>query len=176
MRAGYRLQLLLSRSEIAEGVRRLAAEIRKDYRDKNPVLIGVLRGGFVFLADLVRELDIPLSVDFAGVESYRGTESSGRVRVTHGVGLPIRGKDVLVVEDIVDTGRTTSHLLKYLRSKGPASLKLCVLLDKPSRREVEVHIDYLGFTVPDRFLVGYGLDIDQEHRHHPVIYVLDEGG
>ena len=176
METEHRLQTFISRAEIAQGVRRLAAEIRKDYQGKNPILIGVLRGAFVFLADLIRELDIPLSIDFAGVESYRGTESTGRVRVTHPVRLPIRGRDVLVVEDIVDTGRTTSHLLEYIRGEGPASLRLCALLDKPSRREVQVHIDYLGFTVPDRFLVGYGLDVDQQYRYLPDIHTIEEEG
>jgi len=174
MDSRHRLEPLISREEIVKAVRRLASEIRRDYREKAPLLVGVLRGAFVFLADLVRELEIPLSIDFVGVESYRATASTGVVRITHEVGLPIEGSHVLVVEDIVDTGRTTSHLLEYLRQRDPASLRLCALLDKPSRREVTVQIDYLGFTVPDRFLVGYGLDIDQRYRQLPDIYALEE--
>lgn len=175
MDSRHKLELLIPREEIAQAISRLATEIRRDYQRKAPLLVGVLRGAFVFLADLVRELEIPLSIDFVEVESYRATTSMGVVRITHEVSLPVQGRHVLVVEDIVDTGRTTSHLLEHLRRREPASLRLCALLDKPSRREVPVTIDYLGFTVPDRFLVGYGLDMDQQYRQLPAIYALEEG-
>lgn len=168
------MALVLSREQIADGVRRLASEIRRDYADKDPLLVGVLRGAFMFLADLVRELDISLEIEFVATESYRGTESTGHVEMTRDVGVPVQGRHVLVVEDIVDTGFTTGYLLEHLRVKGPASVRLCALLDKPSRRKRPVHIDYLGFTVPDRFLVGYGLDMDQKFRNLPAIYAVEE--
>lgn len=168
-------QILFTKDEIEATVKRLAAEIRQDYQDKHPLLIGVLKGSFVFLADLIRLLDFPLEVEFIRLSSYgRGRQSLGRVRVVQGLRSEIRGRDVLVVEDIVDTGLTTSFLLDYLRMKKPASLKLCSLTDKPSRREVPVTIDYLGFTVPDKFLVGYGLDWDEKFRNLPDICVLED--
>lgn len=167
-------QILFTRDEIEAAVKRLAAEIRKDYHGKCPLLIGVLKGSFMFLADLIRFLDFPLEVEFIKVSSYgRGRESSGKVRVVKGLSLPIKDRDVLVVEDIVDTGLTASFLLDYLRQKRPASLRLCTLTDKPSRRQVPVTVDYLGFTVPDKFLVGYGLDWDQRFRNLPDICYLE---
>jgi len=167
-------QILFTRDEIEAAVKRLAAEIRKDYHGKCPLLIGVLKGSFMFLADLIRFLGLPLEVEFIKVSSYgRGRESSGKVRVVKGLSLPIKDRDVLVVEDIVDTGLTASFLLDYLRQKKPASLRLCTLTDKPSRRQVPVTVDYLGFTVPDKFLVGYGLDWDQRFRNLPDICYLE---
>ena len=143
------LKILISRDEIAKAVDRLACEIKRDYQDKQPLLIGVLKGSFVFMADLIRQLDLPLELDFIRLSSY-GTarESSGKVRVVQGVKTPVKGRDVLVIEDIVDTGITISCLLNYLNKKKPASLKLCALTDKPSQRRVPVAIDYRGFTVP----------------------------
>jgi len=170
------LTIIISRGEVSDAVRRLAGAIRRDYRGKNPLLIGVLKGSFVFLADLVRALNIPLEVDFVQLSSYgRGRkESAGEVRVVREVGMPVEGRDVLVVEDIVDTGLSASLLLNYLSSKRPSSLKLCALLDKPSRRKVDVPIDYLGFTIPDKFVVGYGIDFDEKFRYLPDICVLEE--
>jgi hypoxanthine phosphoribosyltransferase len=170
-----KLKILISRDEIAKAVDRLASEIKRDYQGKQPLLIGVLKGSFMFMADLIRQLDLPLELDFIGLSSY-GTarESSGRVRVVQGVKTPIKGRDILVIEDIVDTGITISFLLDYLKKKKPASLKLCALTDKPSRRRVPVPIDYLGFTVPDEFIVGYGLDLDQRFRNLPDIYALED--
>jgi hypoxanthine phosphoribosyltransferase len=169
------LKILVSRDEIAKAVGRLAYEIERDYQDKQPLLISVLKGSFVFMADLIRQLALPLELDFVRLSSY-GTarESSGKVRVVQGVKAPVEGRDVLVVEDIVDTGITTSFLLDYLKKKKPASLKLCVLTNKPSRRRVPVSIDYLGFTVPNKFIVGYGLDCDQMFRNLPDIYTLED--
>ena len=193
----HKLKVLLSCQEIAAAVERLALEVRRDYlpahslrpfggaqgrqaqderaaQGMTPLLIGVLRGAFVFMADLVRALDIPLTLDFVRVSTYgRRTESSGRPRIVQGVRSPIKGQHVLVVEDIVDTGVTTRFLLDYLRQKGAASVKLCALLSKPARRRVEVNIDYLGFTIPDLFVVGYGLDLAQQYRHLPDICVLE---
>jgi len=170
-----KLKILISRDEIAKAVDRLASEIKRDYQGKQPLLIGVLKGSFMFMADLIRQLDLPLELDFIGLSSYGAArESSGRVRVAQGVKTPIKGRDVLVIEDIVDTGITISFLLDYLKKKQPASLKLCTLTDKPSRRRVPVSIDYRGFTVPNKFIVGYGLDCDQRFRNLPDIYALED--
>jgi len=169
-------RILFSREEIAAAVKRLAVEIRKDYLGKRPILIGILKGSFMFMADLIRFLDLTLEVEFIGLSSYRrGTESSGKVEVVQGLRSAIKGRHVLVIEDIVDTGLTTGFLLDYLRKKKPASLKLCTLTDKPSRRKAPVAIDYLGFTVPDKFLVGYGLDWDEKFRYLPDICFIEEG-
>jgi hypoxanthine phosphoribosyltransferase len=167
-------QILYSREEIASVVDRLAAEIARDYRDRDPLFIGILKGSFVFLADLVRRLDFPLELDFIRLSSYgSGRESSGTVRVVQGLRTGVRGRHLLVVEDIVDTGITVAFLLDYLKKKNPASVRLCALLDKPSRRRVPVTIDYTGITVPDKFLVGYGLDFDEKYRNLPDIYALE---
>ena len=169
------LKILISRDEIAEAVDRLAYEIKRDYQGKQPLLIGILKGSFVFMADLIRQLDLPLELDFIRLSSYGATrESSGKVRVIQGVKTNVKSRDVLVIEDIVDTGITTSFSLDYLKKRQPASLKLCVLTDKPSRRRIPVSIDYLGFTVPDKFIVGYGLDLDQKFRNLPDIYTLED--
>ena len=169
------LKILISRDEIAEAVDRLASEIKRDYQGKQPLLIGILKGSFMFMADLIRQLDLPLELDFIRLSSYgAATESSGKVRVVQGVKTPIKGRDVLVVEDIVDTGITISFLLDYLKKKKPASLKLCALTDKPARRRFPVPIDYRGFTVPNKFIVGYGLDLDQMFRNLPDIYVIED--
>ncbi len=168
------LHILFGRAEIEAAVSRLAAEITRDYHGKYPVLIGILKGSFMFMADLVRLLDFPLEVEFIRASSYgRGSQTSGRVKVGWSPPYPIKGRDVLVIEDIVDTGLTTSFLLDYLRKKKPASLKLCALTDKPSRRQVPVEIDYLGLTVPDKFLVGYGIDWDQKYRNLPDMYYVE---
>ena len=166
--------ILFTRQQIAATVSRLAGEIGGDYHDKHPVLIGCLKGSFIFLADLVRCLDFPLEVEFISLSSYgSGRQTSGKVKVVRGLRSPIKGRHVLVVEDIVDSGLTTAFLMDYLRKKKPASLKLCSLTDKPSRRLAPVAIDYLGFTVPDKFVVGYGLDYDQQFRHLPDICLLE---
>ena len=170
-----RMQGLLSRTEIDSAVKRLASEITVDYRDKNPILIGVLKGSFMFLADLVRQLDFPLELDFVRLSSYGSSrQTSGKVKMVHDLRLVVRDRHVLVVEDIIDTGITVSFLLDYLKSKKPASLRLCALMDKPSRRRVPVNIDYTGFTVPDKFLIGYGLDCDEQYRNLPDICVLED--
>jgi hypoxanthine phosphoribosyltransferase len=167
-------RVLVPHTEIASTVRRLALEITRDYCGKNPILLGVLKGSFIFLADLVRQLDFPLEVEFIRVASYGACrQTSGRVTMVQGLRAPVRGRQVLVVEDIIDTGVTVAFLLGYLARKRPASLRLCALLDKPSRRQADVAIDYLGLTVPDEFLVGYGLDCDEKYRHLPDICVLE---
>ena len=164
--------LRLSQYALEDG---LACEIARDYQGRRPLFVGVLKGSFVFMSDLVRQLDLPLELDFIRLSSYGpGRETSGRVRVVQRLDTSIRERDVLVVEDIVDTGITISFLLDYLKKKRPASLKLCALADKPCRRRVPVPIDYLGFTVPDKFLVGYGLDCSESFRNLPDIYVMED--
>ena len=172
----HKITVLFPRWQVEETLIRLAVEIGRDYRRKTPLLIGVLKGSFVFMADLIRLLNLSLEVEFVKLSSYGGgrKESSGRIKVEQGLRTPIEGRDVMIVEDIVDTGLTTGFLLDYLRKRKPASLKLCALLDKPSRRQTDVTIDYLGFTVPDKFIVGYGLDWDERFRNLPDICVLEE--
>ena len=172
-----KLGLLFDSQEIDTAVKQLAAELNRDYPGKRPILIGVLKGSFMFMADLIRHLDFPLDIEFVRLSSYgRGKESSGRIKEVQPLPVSVKGRDVIVIEDIIDTGFTVSFLLNYLRRQKPASLKLCALADKPSRRKVSVTIDYSGFTVPDKFLVGYGLDWDEQYRHLPGIYVLEEKG
>ncbi len=169
------LNVLVSRRGIAAVVKKLAEEIRRDYADRNPLLVGVLKGSFVFLADLVRAVDIPLQVDFVKLTSYgSGVQSSGLVTVLLDLNCSLEGRHVLVVEDIVDTGLTSSFLCDYLSRKGPASLRLCSFASKPSRRRVGIRIDYLGLEVPDKFVVGYGLDCAEKYRHLPDLCILKE--
>jgi len=169
--------ILFSREQIEAKVKKLAAEIREDYQDKHPLLIGILKGSFMFMADLIRLLDFSLELDFIRLSSYgRGRQTSGKIKVVQALRCPIKGRDVLVIEDIVDTGLTISFLLDYLQKRKPASLKLCALTDKPSRRQVPVTIDYLGFTAPNKFIVGYGLDWDEKFRNLPDICVLEGEG
>ena len=151
----------------------MAREISRDYRGKNPLIIGVLTGSFIFVADLVRAMEVPVTVDFVDAASYRATASTGEVAVTRNPGLELRGRHIILAEDIVDTGRTATHIMESLRQSGPASLRLCTLLDKPSRRTTKVQIDYVGFQVPDEFIVGYGLDLDESYRGFPDIYTLN---
>jgi len=165
---------LFPRAEIEAAVSRLASEITRDYHDKHPLLIGILKGSFMFMADLVRLLDFPLEMEFVRLSSYGSSrQTSGKVKVVQGLRSSITGRDVLVVEDIVDTGITIAFLLDYLKNEKPASLRLCSLTEKPSRRQVPVAIDYLGFTVPDKFVVGYGLDFDEKFRNLPDICFLE---
>jgi len=168
-------KVVITREEIANKVAELATQLRKDYREKNPLLIGILKGSFVFMSDLVRAMDIPVEIDFVRLASYgAGKNSSGKVKLIKDVETPIKDRHVLVVEDIIDRGLTVQFLLDYLSFRKPASLKLCALFDKPSRRKVEVPIDYVGFTVPDAFVVGYGLDLNEKFRHLPDLCVLEE--
>jgi hypoxanthine phosphoribosyltransferase len=168
-------KVIIPRDDIAEKVAELAALIRKDYKGKNPLVIGILKGSFVFMSDLVRAMNIPVEIDFVRLASYgAGTESSGKIKLVKDVETPIKDRHVLVVEDIVDRGLTVRFLLDYLSFRKPASLKLCALFDKPSKRKVEVPIDYLGFTVPDAFVVGYGLDFGEKFRYLPDLCVLED--
>ncbi len=170
-----KLQVLISRNELVAIIEKLAAAITKDYRAKNPLVIGILKGSFVFLSDLVRLLDFPLEVEFVRLSSYgSGQETSGKVEMVLGLKLDVKGRHVLVVEDIVDTGITLSYFMDYLKKKKPASLKLCALTEKTARHRVAVKIDYLGLEVPDKFIVGYGIDCDEKYRNLPDICVLEE--
>ena len=169
------MDVLISRQRIDEAVGRLAGEIRRDYAAGPPVLVGVLHGAFVFLADLARALELPVEIGFVGLSSYgSGTVSSGRMEVFHDLRIDIAGRDVVLVEDIVDSGHSVTYLYDYLRQRRPASLRFCCLLDKPARRQVPVAIDYCGFTIPNLFIVGYGMDFNGQYRHLPDIRVLKE--
>ena len=166
-------EILLTEEQIQARVAELGVQLTADYAGREPVLISVLKGSIVFLADLVRGVELPLSIDIMEVSSYgAATESSGQVRILKDLSNPIEGRDVLVVEDIIDTGLTLNYLLRYLREKGPATLRICCLLDKPARRLTEIEIDYVGFTIPDRFVIGYGLDYGERYRNLPYIGVL----
>lgn len=169
-----RLATMLSAEQIKERVRELGVEITRDYTAKPLVLVCVLKGSFVFAADLARAIDLPLRIDFLGVRSYgAGTETSGVVQIIQDLSRPIEREHVLLVEDIVDTGLTIAHLIDLLRTRGPASVRVCSLLHKPARARTKVGIDYLGFTIEDRFVVGYGLDFGEQHRNLPYIGILD---
>ncbi|MDD5191399.1 MAG: hypoxanthine phosphoribosyltransferase [Dehalococcoidales bacterium] len=171
----HRIAVLYPRAEIVTTIKKLAGELNKEYAGKNPVVIGVLKGAFVFMADLVRELSFPLEIDFVRLASYGEEQvSSGEVEILADIRLAVKGRHVLIVEDIIDTGKTIAFYKKYLKDKKPASIKICALLDKPSHREVKVEVDYIGMTVPDKFLVGYGLDWAEKYRNLPDICYVEE--
>jgi len=168
---------LISREAIARRVAELGAQISRDYAGRDLVMVGVLKGAFIFLADLVRELAFPVEIDFARLASYGGgTSPTGEVHITKDVELPLKDRDVLIVEDIMDIGYTLSFLKQHLATHRPRSLKICCLIDKRERREVEVQLDYTGFVVERGFLVGYGLDCGEKQRTLPEIYVIEEKG
>lgn len=167
------IEILISAEEIQKRIQVLGAEIARDYAGLNPLMIGVLKGACTFLSDLMRAADIPLAVEFMAISSYgAGMRTSGEVRILKDLDVAIEGRHILVVEDIVDTGLTLSYMLANLKSRGAASVKLAALLDKFERREKEVPIDYLGFQIPDKFVVGYGLDYADRYRNLPFIGVL----
>lgn len=168
-------KILISKTRIQARVAALAKKISRDYKGKHLVLIGILKGAFVFLADLVRNLSIPVSIDFIQVASYgASTASSGVIKIKKDIDLPVVGKDVLIIEDIIDYGYTLNYLLRFIGHKKPRSVKICSLLDKPSRRRVKVPIAYKGFTVPDKFIVGYGLDFSEKYRNLPFVGYLQK--
>jgi hypoxanthine phosphoribosyltransferase len=167
------VDVMLSREQLAARVEELGAEITRTYQGKELVMVGVLKGSFVFFADLVRAIDLPLRTDFLAVSSYGGnTESSGVVKFTQDLSRPIAGQHVVLVEDIVDTGLTMKYLLENLETRRPASLSVCSLLEKPDRAKVKIDIAFKGFTIPDAFVVGYGLDYDERYRNLPFLGVL----
>ena len=167
------IEILISEEQIRDRIRELGAQITRDYAGLNPLLIGVLKGACFFLSDLMRAVDTRLSIEFMAISSYgSSTRTSGEVRIMKDLDVPIEGRHILVIEDIVDTGLTLSYLLANLKSRGAASVKLAALLDKFERRQKEVTIDYLGFKIPDEFVVGYGLDFAERYRNLPYIGVL----
>ena len=168
-------KILFTQEEIWEKARELGAQITEDYRGKDLMLIGTLRGAVPWMADLMKHIDLDLEIDFVSASSYgSGTISSGEVKLKKDIELKIAGKDVLIVEDIIDTGNTLKALKDYFSIKKPNSIKVCTLLDKPSRRTADVQGDYVGFVVPDLFIIGYGLDFDQKYRNLPYISYLEE--
>ena len=169
---GEKLEVLLSEEQLKARVLEMGAAITRDYAHKPLKLVGVLKGSFVFMADLARAIDLPVKIDFIGTSSYAGTSTSGVVRITSDLSRPIEGEHVLLVEDIVDTGLTMKYLLENLDTRKPASVKICALLEKPARARTKVAIDYKGFEIPDVFVVGYGLDWDGRLRNLPYIAVV----
>lgn len=168
-----KINVLLSEEEVDARIKAIGEQISKDYEGKQIHMICVLKGGTFFMCELAKRISVPVSLDFMAVSSYGGdTKSSGVVKIVKDLDDAIQGKDVLVVEDIVDSGRTLSYLMEMLRDRKPASLKLCTLLDKPDRRVIDVPVDYTGFQIPDEFVVGYGLDYDQKYRNLPYIGIV----
>jgi len=172
---GQQKEIVYRREEIYKRVRELAGQIDRDYAGKELILIGILKGAFIFMGDLVRALKVPCTIDFVRCASYgSGSESSGKVVLSKDIETSIRNRDVLIVEDIIDTGLTLKYLVEWLKERNPRSLKVCALLDKRKRRKTPFEADYVGFTIDDGFLVGYGLDFDERYRFLPDIYVIRE--
>ena len=168
-------EILFSREEIDRRVRELAARISQDYAGSELIVIGILKGAFIFMADLIRSMTIPCQVDFARIASYGANAvSSGKVVLTKDIEMSIKGRDILIVEDIVDTGNTLSYFVEWLKERNPRSLKVCAFLDKRARRKVTFEADYVGFAIEDGFVVGYGLDFDEKARFLPDVYVMKE--
>lgn len=166
-------KVLISEDELNKTVKTLGEQISRDYKGKDLLLVSVLKGSIVFMADLMRAIDIPCKIDFMSVSSYgSGLKSSGVVRIIKDLDNNIEGKDVLIVEDILDSGKTLSYICEMLYARNPASIRICTLLDKPERREVEINADYIGKAVPNEFVVGYGLDYDEVYRNLPYVGVL----
>ena len=166
-------EVLVSEKQLKKRIKEMAEEITRDYAGKAPLMIGILRGSVIFMADLVRQIDLPITMDFMVVSSYgAGTVSSGLVNIKKDLEEDIKGRDVIIVEDILDTGNTLVKLTAELLRREPASLKLCVMLDKPSRRTTPIKADYVGFSIPDAYVVGFGLDFDQGYRQLPYVGVL----
>lgn len=168
-------EVLLSEEKIHKRIDEIGKEVSKDYEGKDLILVGILKGSVMFMADLMKKVTIPCSMDFMAVSSYgNSTKSSGVVRILKDLDSEIEGKNVLIVEDIIDTGTTLKYLMKYLKSKKPESIEIACLLDKPSRRKVDIDVKYIGFTIPDYFVVGFGLDYDEKYRNLPFVGVLKE--
>lgn len=166
---------LITTAEIISRVQALGKEITDAYRGQNPILIGALKGSFVFMADLIRYVDLPIAVDFVGASSRpEGTESTGEIKVTKELSEPISGRDVILVEDIVDTGLTANYWIERFKADGAKSIRVCTLLHKPARTKIPIDIHFLGFTIEDKFVIGYGLDYSQRYRNLPFIGVLNE--
>lgn len=169
-----KVRVLLSEQEVNKRIEEIGAQISKDYEGKAVHLVCVLKGGVFFTCELAKRITVPVSLDFMSVSSYgSGTQSSGVVKIVKDLDEPLDGKNVLIVEDIIDSGRTLSYLIEILRKRNPESIHLCTLLDKPERRVADVKVDYVGFNIPDEFVVGYGLDYDQKYRNLPYIGVVE---
>ncbi len=172
---GAEISVMLSPAELEKRIKEMGREISDDHADGDLVLVSVLKGSFMFAADLCRAVDVPHTIDFLACSSYHGdVVSSGEVQLTHDLSSPVAGKDVLIVEDIVDTGLTLSYLVELLKSRHPRSVKVASLLDKPSNRKKQVKVDYVGFTIPNRFVIGFGLDYAGKYRNLPYIGVLEK--
>lgn len=168
------IKVMLTEKEVDARIQAIGEQISRDYAGKQPHLVCVLKGGSFFMCELAKRITVPVSLDFMSVSSYGGnTRSSGVVKIVKDLDEPLKDKDVIIVEDIVDSGRTLSYLMELLQQRGPRSLALCTLLDKPERRVVEVNVDYTGFEIPDKFVVGYGLDYQQRYRNLPYIGVVE---
>ena len=168
-------EVLYSEDELGDKIRQMGAKISKDYSGKELILIGVLKGSVIFMSDLLKQITIPCKMDFMAVSSYgNSTETSGVVRILKDLDFEIQGKDVLIVEDIIDSGVTLKYLMKYLSARKPSSLEVICLLNKPDRRKVDIDVKYLGYDVPDHFLVGYGLDFVEKYRNLPFVGILKE--
>lgn len=167
------MEVLFDREELQSKVGEIGRQITEDYRGKEILVVGILKGAFIFMADLIREIQIPLEIDFMDVSSYGiSTTSSGEVRIIKDLENSIQDKHVLIVEDIVDTGLTLKYITEVLKTRNPSSVKICCLLDKPSRRKTDIKADYVGYSIPDRFVVGYGLDYAEQYRNYPAVCVL----
>ena len=167
------MNILIKEDDIKKRIRELGKEINSDYKNKNPILIGVLKGAFVFLADLLRELEIPVEIDFLGISSYEGTKSSGVVRITQDLSINIEDRDIILIEDIVDSGRTINYIISNLRTRHPRSIAVCTLLNKKDARVIEVPLTYVGFNIPRVFVIGYGLDYENKFRNLKYIGVYN---
>lgn len=168
-------KVLISENELASRIKEMGKAMTKDYKGKDLFVVGVLKGANIFMSDLIRKIDLPMNMDFMAVSSYgMSTESSGTVRILKDLDFSIEGKDVLIVEDIIDSGLTLKYLTRILMERKPASLKICTLLDKPDRRKVDLIVDYIGFKIPDAFIVGYGIDFAERYRNLPYVAVLKE--
>lgn len=168
-------EILISEEQLKKKVAELGAKITEDYKGKDLLLVCVLKGAAIFVSDLMRDIDLPLDIDFMAISSYgSNTKSSGVVRILKDLNASIEGRHVLIVEDIIDSGLTLSYMIENLKSRGPASVEICTILDKPDRRVVDLEIKYTGFKVPDEFVVGYGLDYDEKYRNLPYIAILKE--
>lgn len=166
-------RVFFSESEIAAKVKELGAAISRDFKDKEPLMVGILKGSFIFMADLMRSIQVPCEIEFMAVSSYgNSTKTTGAVKITKDLNHDIEGRHILLIEDILDSGVTLSYLRNYLSGRNPASITICTLLDKPDRRKADIHADYYGFICPDAFIVGYGLDYAERYRNLPYIGVL----
>lgn len=169
-----KISVLISEETVAKKIAEMGAQISKDYEGESVYLLCILKGSVFFTTELAKHITVPVLLDFMSVSSYgSGTTSSGNVRIVKDLDTPIEGQNVLVVEDIIDTGRTLAYLMEHLKQRGPKSLKLCTLLDKPERRVSDVKVDYTGFEIPDKFVVGYGLDYDQKYRNLPYVGAIE---